>query len=80
MYMSRKAIRTAAVDKVNGVLGWNCGTVEEIKFAIGLSVENARKVNQAIDDLKVCDIKTLRSIQLQTARKGDNTGFLELVA
>lgn len=55
MYMSRKAIRTAAVDKVNEVLGWNCGTVEEIKFAIGLSVENARKVNQAIDDLKVCD-------------------------
>ncbi|HFI0255109.1 TPA: TaqI-like C-terminal specificity domain-containing protein [Streptococcus suis] len=55
MYMSRKAIRTAAVDKVNEVLGWNCGTVEEIKFAIGHSVENARKVNQAIDDLKVCD-------------------------
>ncbi|MCG9913673.1 DUF7149 domain-containing protein [Streptococcus suis] len=55
MYMSRKAIRTAAVDKVNELLGWNCGTVEEIKFAIGHSVENARKVNQAIDDLKVCD-------------------------
>lgn len=26
------------------------------------------------------DIKTTQSIQLQTARKGDNTGFLELVA
>ncbi|MGV3300134.1 TaqI-like C-terminal specificity domain-containing protein [Streptococcus agalactiae] len=55
MYMSRKAIRTAAVDKVNELLGWNCETVEEIKFAIGHSVENARKVSQAIDDLKVCD-------------------------
>ncbi|MGK7126245.1 hypothetical protein QN324_04530 [Streptococcus agalactiae] len=53
--MSRKAIRTAAVDKVNELLGWNCETVEEIKFAIGHSVENARKVSQAIDDLKVCD-------------------------
>lgn len=55
MYMSRKAIRTAVVDKVNEALNWTCETVEDIKFAIGHSIENARKVNQAIDDLKVCD-------------------------
>ena len=55
MYMSRKAIRTAVVDKVNDALNWTCETVEDIKFAIGHSIENARKVNQAIDDLKVCD-------------------------
>lgn len=55
MYMSRKAIRTAVVDKVNEAINWTCETVEDIKFAIGHSIENARKVNQAIDDLKVCD-------------------------
>ena len=55
MYMSRKAIRTAVVDKVNEALNWTCETVEDIKFAIGHSIENARKVNQAIDNLKVCD-------------------------
>ena len=55
MYMSRKAIRTAVVDKVNESLNWSCETVEDIKFAIGHSIENARKVNQAIDELKVCD-------------------------
>ena len=55
MYMSRKAIRTAVVDKVNEALNWTCETVEDIKFAIGHSIEDARKVNQAIDDLKVCD-------------------------
>lgn len=55
MYMSRKAIRTAVVDKVNEALNWTCETVEDIKFAIGHSIENDRKVNQAIDDLKVCD-------------------------
>lgn len=55
MYMSRKAIRTAVVDKVNEALGWNCETIEDIKIGIGHSIENARKVNQAIDELKVCD-------------------------
>jgi adenine-specific DNA-methyltransferase len=55
MYMSRKAIRTAVVDKVNEALGWNCETIEDIKIGIGHSIENAHKVNQAIDELKVCD-------------------------
>ena len=55
MYMSRKAIRTAAVAKVNEALNWTCETVEDIKFAIGHSIEDALKVSQAIDDLKVCD-------------------------
>ncbi|OTF88334.1 hypothetical protein A8C46_02145 [Ligilactobacillus salivarius] len=32
------------------------------------------------DGMTVYDIKTTQSIQLQTARKGDNTGVLGLVA
>lgn len=55
MYMSRKAIRTSVVDKVNEALNWTCETVDDIKFAVGRNIENARKVNKAIDDLKVCD-------------------------
>ena len=54
MYMSRKAIRTAVVDKVNEALKWQCETVEDIKFQIR-NIEVAKKVSSAIDDLKICD-------------------------
>ncbi|WP_311515294.1 Eco57I restriction-modification methylase domain-containing protein [uncultured Streptococcus sp.] len=54
MYMSRKAIRTAAVDKINSALDWQCGTIEDIKFNIR-NVQIAKKVSDAIDSLKVCD-------------------------
>lgn len=54
MYMSRKAIRTAVVDKINESLEWQCETVEDIKFNIR-NVEIAKKVSNAIDSLKVCD-------------------------
>ena len=54
MYMSRKAIRTAAVDKINSALDWQCETIEDIKFNIR-NVQIAKKVSDAIDSLKVCD-------------------------
>ncbi|MEQ3506785.1 DUF7149 domain-containing protein [Enterococcus cecorum] len=54
MYMSRKAIRTAAVDKVNEALAWQCETIEDIKFNIR-NAQIAKKVSDAIDSLKVCD-------------------------
>lgn len=54
MYMSRKAIRTAAVDKVNEALDWQCETIEDIKFNIR-NTQIAKKVSDAIDSLKVCD-------------------------
>lgn len=54
MYMSRKAIRTAAVDKVNEALDWQCETIEDIKFNIR-NAQIAKKVSDAIDSLKVCD-------------------------
>lgn len=54
MYMSRKAIRTVAVDKVNEALDWQCETIEDIKFNIR-NTQIAKKVSDAIDSLKVCD-------------------------
>lgn len=54
MYMSRRALRSAAVDKVNQALGWNAKTIEDLKFKIR-DIEIARKVGQVIDHLKICD-------------------------
>ncbi|MCT0066763.1 type IIG restriction enzyme/methyltransferase [Lactococcus lactis] len=54
MYMSRRALRSAVVDKVNQTLGWNAKTIEDLKFKID-NIEVARKVGQAIDNLKICD-------------------------
>lgn len=54
MYMSRKAIRTAAVDKINEALDWQCESIEDIKFNIR-NTQIAKKVSDAIDSLKVCD-------------------------
>ncbi|ABJ72939.1 Type I restriction-modification system methyltransferase subunit [Lactococcus cremoris subsp. cremoris SK11] len=54
MYMSRRALRSAVMDKVNQTLGWNAKTIEDLKFKID-NIEVARKVGQAIDNLKICD-------------------------
>lgn len=54
MYMSRKAIRTAAVDKINSALDWQCETIVDVKFNIR-NAQIAKKVSDAIDSLKVCD-------------------------
>lgn len=52
--MSRKAIRTSAVDKINEALDWQCESIEDIKFNIR-NAQIAKKVSDAIDSLKVCD-------------------------
>lgn len=54
MYMSRRALRSAVVDKINQGLGWNAQTIEDVKFQI-TNLEIARKVGQVIDTLKICD-------------------------
>lgn len=54
MFMSRKAIRTSAVDKINEALDWQCESIEDIKFNIR-NAQIAKKVSDAIDSLKVCD-------------------------
>ena len=54
MYMSRRALHSAVVDKVNQTIGWNAKTIEDLKFKID-NIEVARKVGQVIDSLKICD-------------------------
>lgn len=54
MYMSRRALRSTVVDKVNRELGWSAKNIEELKFNI-INLEIARQVGQVIDQLKICD-------------------------
>lgn len=54
MYMSRRALRSAVVDKVNQMLGWNAKNIEDLKFNID-NIAVARKVGKAIDSLRICD-------------------------
>ncbi len=54
MYMSRTAVRRAVLDKVNLELGWNCISIEELKFSIR-DTETSKKISDVIDGLKICD-------------------------
>lgn len=54
MYMSRKAVRMAVVDKINDAMSWNCRSIEDVKFQIR-SMEIAKKVSDIIDQIKICD-------------------------
>ncbi|EPD87533.1 type IIG restriction enzyme/methyltransferase [Streptococcus sp. HPH0090] len=54
MYMSRKAVRMAVVDKINDAMSWNCRSIEDVKFQIR-STEIAKKVSDIIDQIKICD-------------------------
>ncbi|MCZ2025869.1 N-6 DNA methylase [Enterococcus faecium] len=61
MYMSRKAIRTAVVDKINVVLGWKANNIQDIKSYIN-EIENIAdrtakrlEISNIIDTLKICD-------------------------
>ena len=54
MYMAKKAIRTATINKINEKLGWNCKSLNDVKFKID-SHEVALKVSEIIDGLKICD-------------------------
>lgn len=54
MYMSRRALHEAVVNKIEEELGWSVKTIEDIKFNIK-NIETARQVNNVIDQLKICD-------------------------
>lgn len=54
MFMAKRAVRDAAIEKINDKLSWNCHTIEDIKFKIE-NTEIARRVSESIDDLKICD-------------------------
>lgn len=54
MYMSRTAVRSAVIDKVNLELGWDCNSIEDLSYKIK-TFEIARQVSNIIDTLKICD-------------------------
>ena len=54
MYMSRRAVRMAVVDKVNETMSWNCESIEDMKLKVR-SMEIAKKISDTIDQIKICD-------------------------
>ena len=54
MYMSRKAVRRAVIDKVNEVKGWNSQTIQDLALQIR-NIEIAKEINEIINSLKICD-------------------------
>lgn len=54
MYMSRRAVRMAVVDKVNETMSWNCESIEDLKLKVR-SMEIAKKISDTIDQIKICD-------------------------
>ncbi|MDQ0224413.1 Eco57I restriction-modification methylase domain-containing protein [Metabacillus niabensis] len=54
MYMSKRAIRKAVVEKINEVKGWNCNNIYDVQFNIK-SLNDAKEINNIIDTLKICD-------------------------
>lgn len=54
MYMSKKAIRKAVVEKINEVKGWDCKDIYDVQFNIS-SLKIAKEINGIIDTLKICD-------------------------
>lgn len=61
MYMSRKAIRSAVVDKINLAFGWKASSVQDIKSYI-TEIENIGdrtakrlEISNVIDTIKICD-------------------------
>ncbi|ANX13322.1 type II restriction endonuclease [Fictibacillus arsenicus] len=54
MYMSRKIIRDAVVEKINEIKRWNCKNIYEVQFNI-TSLDDAKEINKIINTLKICD-------------------------
>ncbi|WP_337017681.1 DUF7149 domain-containing protein [Oceanobacillus massiliensis] len=54
MYMSKRAVREAVVEKINEIKGWNCKNIYDVKFNIK-SLDVAKEINGIIDTLKICD-------------------------
>lgn len=55
MYMSKRSIRKAVLEKVNEYFDWNCTRINEIEYRIAGRLEVAKQVSDVIDDLKICD-------------------------
>lgn len=61
MYMSRKAIQTAVVDKINLKFGWKANNIQDIKNYINeiesIADRTAKRleISNEIDTLKICD-------------------------
>jgi len=58
-FMSKTAIRRTVIDKINETFSWKCRSIEDIKYSIsnfedGIS-KAAKQVNEAIDEIKICD-------------------------
>lgn len=54
MLMSKKAVRKTVVEKFNQVFGWKAKKIEDIQFKIQ-TLEEARRANDVINSLKICD-------------------------
>lgn len=54
MYMSQKSIRSSIVNRVNSDLGWHCKDLNDLYNHL-TSNELRDKVNEVINDMKICD-------------------------
>ena len=54
MFMARKAVRKTIVEKFNSVYGWEVTKIEDIQFRIQ-TLDDAKRVNEVINSLKICD-------------------------
>lgn len=55
MYMSKKIVRNAVIQKVNEVKGWNCKNIYDVEYQINRDLEIAKEVSAIIDTIKICD-------------------------
>ena len=58
MYMARRAVRQAVLTKVNEVMGWDTKDISQLERQTrdyDLSIDDSKKISNAIDDLKILD-------------------------
>lgn len=58
MYMAKRAVRQAVLTKVNEVMGWNAKDIVQLGMHtrdFDFSIEDRKKISNAIDNLKVLD-------------------------
>ena len=61
MYMCRETIRRAVVQKFNDVMGWSCGSIQDLKDDLSRYIRESNRVmrrneaNSIINSLKICD-------------------------
>lgn len=65
-YIAKEAIETAVINAVNSEMKWKCGSLEDICDEIETR-DDRIKINQVINSLKICEIKTRYLIQRNAA-------------